>query len=530
MAEPGYGGRFVVFDTERGFRFTTNEHSIRIMGLLFGSSMAIVDIARELGIPKTSVQSSVSTLVGMGLLDSVADPADGRRTLYYPTCAVGLMSAEPDPEAQTMFDEIVCSLPGWRSSSMEAVMLTGLRFMAAGIDIGPRFGRAGAILGHRFRDLYESGTDAGFFSRMEGIFRGAGTPECRFSLEDGGAVAVELDGFDRPQYRFVLRGLAGFAATAASEHFGCEYVADLPSMRFGGGRSSFRVKRYPGPAYGHVGVPRDFYRPGTGRTGAFSIYGVGGRPILFGNPMQIEIMRLLAERPMTLTRLAEEMDAVPVTVHTNVAKLAALGAVGTESGSSVKNALYRLQAEPILVRTEGTAGSHGRLERMLEAIRGDRGGRMMFRFTFFYVFHAFRCAGCDATYQIGRAGEAVARVLLEGSEAVTAEGYIESFLEVAEGFGFRCRMKSLIPLAVEMDGSVPDEDLLYAVPFLDGVLRRGLLELTGHEYPVTFAKGPRGRLGSRSWSCARRRRTASVSCGGTRRCPPRPRRGGSSTA
>ncbi len=482
MTDPEYGSVYAVYITGQGMQYLTNETSIGIMRLLERKSMTVTELAGWLGCSRTSVQSNIMRLERRNFVTSRSDASDRRKVVYMPAASLILTPCCPDVADRFLVrdTEALQEIPGGDNvPSPSILVLTAIEAIRLGVDMRGLLIQGGMMLarnvgvdrpGEGYDRILERFREVMTRSSLEGV-----TAEYR----DGMVDIVAAGRCDGRRIGFLTCGLAaGFAIEMLETCIGRRHVLASSEVR-GDGSLHLRIA----PCSEDIPVDPAMRRPASEvyeDSQRFAVYNADGRSLLLGNEMQIDILRLLESAPATPGELAEALDAPTVTVRSNLSKLALIGLIEQETGG-VRPQRYLLRGTPVVkemmpqVMRQLGAGI-GRIER--DVVYGA---------LFEMLNSHLRFAGKDVRCITYRVGKRVAERIITENPGISTSDFLEKACSADGTLGHRPEIIEYVPLTVKLGclpGSVCTFD--FVKPFYQGLLKHGLLLLTGDEYDIRF--------------------------------------------
>jgi len=482
MADIEYSDHYAIFVTEGGVRYLTNQVSIQIMDMLQHSLMTSSDIAIELGLSKSSIQSNMMKLSRMQLVDSYQDNDDKRRVIYYPTSFKCIESIDVKPEVLRMekdiLDRIVTNKEGHDSALL---MLTSIMPLSVGISVDPLLERCGRLSAHYILKVMGKMDDDSFIERMKNIYKEASFPPVEIELHDEVLVArLHHDNDVLVESLISTRLIIGSLCQSMMERTGNLYRAysmlddvDNTVIVFKPYEVHSKKRRY------------DIASEDTREDNPYAIYFVKDRSILFGNITQIKILNALISEKKSLKQLSEDLEIPPVTVHMNIAKLMEIGAIFSDNDTRSKYVYYYINALPMLVPIESEKGCVLLIEEMFSSLAEHPSN--YYRCAFRYVTCALRMTGIDGTGLMYRTGSNFAKALISHEPDIEPETFISKVCGIDISYGIDAKVISYIPLKISVDRrDLGNTEYRHVLSFYEGMIKSGLKELTGTDYKVYF--------------------------------------------
>lgn len=481
MADIEYSDHYAIFVTEGGIRYLTNPVSIRIMEMLQHSLMTSSDIALELGLSKSSIQSNMMKLSRMQLVDSYQDNDDKRRIIYYPVSFKCIESVDVKPEVLRMekdiLDKIVTNKKGHDSALL---MLTSIMPLSVGISVDPLLERCGRLSAHYILKSMGKIDDDSFIEYMKNIYKEASFPPVEIELH-GNILVAKLHHNDNIliesliSTRLIIGSLCQSMMERTGNLYRMESIFDdgTTVMTFKPYEICFKNRRY------------DIASEDTRDDNPYAIYFIGDRSVLFGNMTQIRILDALMDEKKSLKQLSEDLEIPPVTVHMNIAKLMEIGAISSDNDTRSKYVYYYINALPMLVPIESEKGCILPIEQMFSSLAEDPSN--YYRCAFRYVTCALRITGIDGTGLMYRAGSNFAKALITHDPDIESEAFISKICSIDLSYKIDAKVISHIPLKISVNrGDLGNTEYRHVLSFYEGMIRSGLKELTGTDYKVYF--------------------------------------------
>lgn len=482
MADIEYSDHYAIFVTDGGVRYLTNPVSICIMDMLQRSEMTSSEIALELNLSKSSIQSNMMKLLRWQLVNSYQNANDKRKVVYYPSSFKCMESVEVKPEIlraeKTIVERIVLNQKGHDSAIL---MLTSIIPPSVGICIDPLLERCGRLSAHYMWKKFGNMNDDQFIKTITEIYNKASLPSIKIRIDRKHMIVEQTHHGQTAREslistRLVIGSLCQFMMERTGDpyHLGSvEEKDDTTYLTIKPYNSSHKRKK----EILALGDMRDDW--------PYAIYLVRNRSILFGNETQIRILELLKEGKRSLKQLSEELDMPPVTAHMNIAKLMETGAISSDSDTRSKYVYYDLRAIPMLVPARTEKGRTSLVEKMFQSLADDPSD--YYRYAFRYVTFALRLTGIDGTGLLHRTGSEFAKAMVSHDPSIEPEIFLDEACGIDIGYDLKTKVLSHIPLRININGNgMDDMEYKHISSFYEGLIRSGLMELTGTDYKVSF--------------------------------------------
>jgi DNA-binding MarR family transcriptional regulator/predicted hydrocarbon binding protein len=482
MADIEYSDHYAIFVTDGGVRYLTNPVSISIMDILQRSEMTSSEIALELNLSKSSIQSNMMKLSRWQLVNSYQDADDKRKVVYYPSSFKCLESVEVRPEIlraeKTIVERIVLNQKGHDSAIL---MLTSIIPLSVGISIDPLLERCGRLSAHYMWKKFSNMDDEQFIRAITEIYNRASFPTINVTL-NGKDMTVEQTHHSQTSRESLIstRLMIGSLCQFMMERTGDPYHLD--SVEEKDDTTYLIIKPYNCCCKVNKGI---LASEEIREDRPYAIYLVGNRSILFGNETQIRILELLKEGKRSLKQLSEQLDIPPVTVHMNIAKLMETGAISSDNDTRSKYVYYDLQAIPMLIPAKMEKGCTSLVEEMFRSLADHPSD--YYRYAFKYVTCALRLTGIDGTGLMYRTGSEFAKAMVSHDLNIEPEVFLDKACGINIGYDLNTKVLSRIPLKININRNrIGDMEFRHISSFYEGLIKSGLKELTGTDYNVFF--------------------------------------------
>lgn len=484
MTDVEYGDKYAVFITDTGIKFLTNEVSLQIMELLTRSGMTVTEISELLGQQKTSIQSNMKKLERWDFISSYIDENDKRKTVYVPSSVKILCPVVPSLDIDSVEKDIIDTINKENEQYRGIILLMIIEAMKLGIDLSPLMLRGGSLLakyaGKDFKNM-DTGT---LLRTMEKYFAEAKFPTTELSFKNGDLHAkIHMDRNLKKSLMMTHTMILGYMMEAISLNTGVRYCLGYVKED-SDGITHAMITPYIGKISNGT-IIDDMIKEDTYSGWPLSIYYVNGKSVLFGNEVQVNILRTLDKSQMSLKGLSNSLNIPPVTVHTNMNKLVESGVIKSDAARSSKYVRYGLSGEPAIIATE----KEPRLRIEMDALfkKYANSPSQYYKALFRYVNHSFRLVGFDISNIIRHIGMNISDSTIEDDPNISAMEFLNTMCEKNMGLGFKPSIVTYVPLTIilERDGQTLSE-FRFIKPFYEGLFKFGLLKLTGDDYNIRF--------------------------------------------
>ena len=485
MADKGFSSDFMVVQCYGGgIRVMSNSLNMSVLKLLLSADSNLTEISAQLGVPKTTVQACLSRLEAERILVSYPDARDSRSTRYSPSCTL-IMSSGRFSEWETAdYSDAVHNL----YSDDAHVCNDTIMFYIYELD---RHG----ICWHPF--IISIGNAVGTMLEPECTRPG----DVRDIVES--VFGVELREFDSdgrltfglvsPIHRgmeLIYMGFCVFGALAEILYLksGRRYRYDPRVSRISDSEVLFIGEE--SPSTGFVVRPRDprerDFRHYSMKDRFAILEAGGGNPVLVQNDTMLSILESIEEKPKSVGEIATELETRAVTIGSSVKRLVELGFVEPVAGRTIRNVKYRMVADRIL---EGDVADSGYVpgnvyDCITRFVDGETGFyQMVYEMNYFVL----TCAGLRYDMLIYEVGRDAAIEIVRQNPGISAQEFLRLALKLYTKGRNPVRISSSIPVEFEIAVD-PKADFNIETLYFRSLIKTGLREITGVEYPVWFKR------------------------------------------
>lgn len=478
MADPGYGDVFVVYLTaDYGVRFLTNESWISMLDLLSRRRMTIAELSESIGMPRSTVQSGLVRMAEMGMVWSVRDPSDARKTVFRTRCVPLIRSIPPTDLMESLKVSAVRSMIE-RSGvpPYDLVILMVAELWSLGLDITPM--------------LLETGIEVGMKHGADpGCTEPADIAECvrkLMGLEN--EISIDLSGEkgltmtvtfgDQPPVPTSL--VAGVVMALVQSRTDMVFSARVSTELSEDGQLVV-VNSPPYVTGDEVGRLRPFISGPGGPSlegPPFQIHLTGAGPVLVSNPGMMSAMDVIGYGEATAADVSEATGMSEATAHSVLRRLQSIGVVDCRRSDRVL--IYSATSRCIQrfpSRGDGIERGMARSYRVDEAdIRMEVYNHMM------RVVDLLGLGSRELSHTIG---VTVARSVLELYPRLTPQTFLEKMCHQHTCRGIDLALDSYLPVSISyLRGSESDDLALNMAEYVRAMVGEALAIITGHEYPV----------------------------------------------
>ena len=424
MSDVGFSSRFEIYLTKsNGVQIVTNELSLTILKEMRFHEVSPSDIAAELGLPKSTVQASLTKLLRTGIVMQETRVSDARSVIYRLSGHLMFCSdTDVDWQLYARTASTKRILGGGRCTSREDLSLYGVSITESGLNIVQGLFNIGAALasGPMGRTVLER-----MLSQM------------REQSERYG-IAVDMVTKNGLQFKFesisdnisdvplIIVPMLGAIISHSKELLGYNLSHDV-SLKVSNNGYSVTMKVEPFIGQDYEESDEEFIahnRTGYYVDDPFSIYSINGVSTLFTNPTMMDILHDLSLEDMSVNDLEDVMGISKATIYASLMKLIEMGAVEVDpnSGSPKK---YKLIADPILYCTDVNPDGADIFGKIIE--RFQSGSLDYYSSVIAYAMECINVMGMHFDQMFIRSGGSTARTVI----GITPEIEPEKLLDVA---------------------------------------------------------------------------------------------------
>lgn len=478
MADLEYGSEFAIYITkDQGLRFFTNSMLIRIADLLTGREMTISDLANELGLPRSTIQSGVKRLNDVGVIGTRRDKSDARK-IYCWICSLRVVSSIR-PDADGISDAVLMNRRGEASPLYDAIFVFLSEMRVHGVDLSGILTEAGFAVGSLYRPLFDT-MSLQEISEHISVMSGLGCPV----RIDAGPEKLEVEVGPGNVADILLRRhvMMGFVLRVLNCRFGGFY-----SMKYSievsedGRTATFRSHLYSSQR------PPVLSASYSERTAQFYsvpapfavVFANDKTPYLISNRGMIDVMRILADNCFSVQEISAATGMPEITVHSVISRLESIGVV--ECSVHSRTMTYRLSSRT-LVRAISTPA-----EPPPPIVQGDSQLTKLFfsNIVYRYLLWVADSFAIGSSAMFRAAGSAVARIVMEKTPPMSAQDFLDYVCDIFSGDGVDVKLVSYIPVNLVFRSGM--QDLRFGdqmSEYLKALVTECLKIITGDEYRV----------------------------------------------
>ncbi len=484
MADKEYSTQFKIVQCYGGgIRVITNSLSLSILKLLLSRDMNLTEIATALGSPKTSVQINVSKMEQEGIVGSYPDENDKRSTRYVSAC-VPIFSSGRAKEWQVFdFSKIVRDFSSDDPRVYtDAMLFYGRKLDEYGICWHPFLIGFGDAVGTEVIKKCSTMDEA--LPLISEIY---GVEFLEFKMDENLSMRLRSDRYEALELLYAGYAIFGTVLYLAFRLNGSKYHREAKVTTIGDTECVFSTeltckKTANIEMKGTAQRDYQFYT----LKDRFAIYQAKERKsILIQNEIMLDVLDTLRGSPRTVNEISTMIGIVPVTVNASIKKMVELGFVEPTSGSGTRNIKYVIVAKKVL---DGNGElTHFIPMKMSTYLEDFLAGRKDF-FQSIYELHYFLVNSAGIRYDsiIKEVGRDVALEVVKQNPDMTAREFLDFCVKLYIGWEGSVRMTSVIPVTFDIYYQSNKTDFELETGYFQSLVRTGLRELTGVEYPVKF--------------------------------------------
>lgn len=476
MADLGYSSFYEVYLTrDNGVQVVTNELSLSILREMRVRTITLREMTTLYSVSKSTIQSNLKKMAGMGIVISDDSLDDGRSVVYHIDALLLFTSDAPNEwqlyAKKASLDRI---LRNDRCTAKEDLSLYSVSLIESGLNIIPGLFNIGAAMVKSFDDM-DWWTEQLRCSNTQCPIKGM---DISLDLKTNLILTFHSDEEVISDLSLVIVPMLGAirAHSRAIVGFNLCHETNL-SVEDEGHTVKLRIEPFKGQDFEIKPYVWDDLKSFK-MSYPFSIYSVSGKAMLFSNPTMMAILDALYCKDMNLNELESRLELPRATLFVSLNKLTELGAVRLDDLCSPKK--YVLVADSLLFVSDPVSSGYAKMQKLLQDFHD---GKVDYYSTVIaYAVETLRCMGLHFDRLFVRSGTHVAASVLEKYPDMDPQDFVD----------LSCGMVSP-PDRVEVMKYLPPRIKLYnssdtlwgslSKNFLIGFLRHGLKSLLGFECP-----------------------------------------------
>ncbi|AMK13784.1 ArsR family transcriptional regulator [methanogenic archaeon mixed culture ISO4-G1] len=478
MTDFGYSSDYEVYLTkENGVQIVTNDLSLAILKEMRYHEISPTNIALEFNVSKSTVQSSITKLLRMGIVSQDENVTDSRSVVYHIDAAL-LFTSDTDIKWQVYARRASAKriMKTGRCTSREDLSLYGVSLTESGLNIVQGLFAVGSALVRNYDGLDYWPVIVDKIHR-ECEKRGI---DVDVTVKDGLDLHFSSKDEDISDVPLIVVPMLGAIISKSKKIFGYHLVNDVQLSVENEGREVFmHVDPFIGQDYKrgdfHL-TTLEQYRVNE----PFAIYSLNGRATLFTNPTMMSVLYALSDGDNSANGLSDIIGIPKATVYAAIMKLIEMNAVEVDkSSSSPKN--YKLIADPILYCRTPDIEDCSNIEHIVREF--SNGDLDYYSAAISYAMESIRCMGIHFDKMFTRAGKSMAQVALELHPNIEPQQFLETACSMVSTPD-NLEIMTLIPLKLRI--TLAQNTLWESWPgdFAKGYVAQGLKQLTGDEYKI----------------------------------------------
>ncbi len=484
MADKEYSTQFrIVQRYSGGIRVITNSLSLSILKLLLSRDMNLTELATALKSPKTTVQISVSKLEQDGIVVSYPDENDKRSTKYASAC-VPLFNSGRGKEWQTFdYSKIVGNLCSKDAHvHTDAMLFYARKLDEYGICWHPFVIGFGDAVGTEIMKKCSDYNEA--MALMSKIYE---VEFIEFKVGDNFCMKIRSDKWIGLELLYAGYAIYGSFLYMAFKMSGHKYTREAKvsmvgdtecvfSTEFSGFTNNKIEMTYP--------VERDYLFYAL--KDRFAVYKPRNKDsVLIQNEIMLNTLQSLRGSPKTVTEIATQLGVVPVTINASIKKMIELGFVEPMDNSSSRNIKYKIVAKKVI---EGNMDFARYIPGLMSTYieRFINGEKNLYQSLFELHYFVVTSSGIRYDSMLGEVGRDVALEVVRQNPDMTPREFLDFAIRLYVDWEGHVALRSIIPVTFDicLQPGMVDFDL--ETSYFQSLVKTGLKELTGVDYPVKF--------------------------------------------
>ena len=484
MADKEYSTQFKIVQCYNGgIRVVTNALSLSILKLLLSKDMNLTEMASALGSPKTSVQINVSKLEQDGIVMSYPDEKDKRSTRYASACIPLFVSGKAKEWQMFDFSKIVENFSSDNARLYSDAMLFYARELNEyGICWHPFVMAFGDAVGTEVLKRCSKVEEA--LSIISRIYE---VEFLEFKMNDNLSMRIRSDRYIGPELLYAGYAIYGTILYLAFKLNGYKYQREANVTVMNDHECVFSTELTC-----TINVDIEMAEPLQrdyqfyALKDRFAIYQPKGKnSVLIQNEIMLNTLQALRGSPKTVNEISTMMGVVPVTINASIKKMMELGFVEPMSGSGTRNIKYKIVAKKVLDgNAEFARYIPGKMTSYLEQFLDRK--KCLFQSMFELHYFLVNSAGIRYESITSDVGKDVALEVVRQNPDMSPREFLDFAVKLYIGWGGSVTLTSIIPVTfdIHIQNGMVDFDL--ETSYFQTLVRTGLKELTGVEYPVKF--------------------------------------------
>ncbi|MCQ2078954.1 MAG: winged helix-turn-helix domain-containing protein [archaeon] len=428
MRDPGYSDSFLVFMTPHdGIQLVTGREMGRMLFRLLSREMTASELAECLGLPLSTVQSRLESLVSRGVLTYRIDADHGNRRRYRNCAALMFHNCNGSAWYYTSKESAIRDFKS-RNSNHHFLLLSILLDILSehGLDLWPMIPEAGSSLSYVSMLEKDLRLDR-YYHNLEGFMTDY-LPDTVLNIyaKDGLDIEVVSESRHFDNTTLYLGFLAGIMRTILPEVTGHNYHQVLHVERDSDRHiRHMRLERFEGGLF-QDSLPNVFERD-LGVRQRFKVYHTYGRPILVYNEQMLEMLTMLEEGPMASRDIVSRMGCPATTTYHHLGRLEEIGVLHVEGS---RNRVYSLACSCVLGTTNPRGG---RMSDTLELFtRASERERDIPLILITYLSEILECSGISIDFALKECARFIAE---ETYSSYLHMSYSEYLASICERYG-----------------------------------------------------------------------------------------------
>jgi len=478
MADREYSDVFTIVKSYEGkVRIVTNKLSIQILNILSARPSTLTEIAVKTNTAKTTVQSSLVLMEHEGLVRPHVNAKDNRSMIYDRICTQLYDTQGHDWDQGDIDDALNRASLGHGNGRDKFIILVS-SFDNCGIYIDKIMFNIGKRIAHHLME--EEGYDRDRIkSRLEKLFGIKFTEYTAGEKLVLGIIADEDSPLIIRNMATVFFGTVSMVEMRLINNLYC-HTPDVQGSENRFKMVSFRTGSPVDPSdYEITNTPLELVE-------RFAIYEVKDKtPFIVTNDLMLDILELLSSSDLTVNEIAAALQTRPVTVHSSIKKLMAVGFIQPTGEGGPRNVRFRLSSREIMHGDPKKKSTfYGSVdEYIITFIKGEWD---LFEVVFSCLAY-INSTGIKYDLVNEFVSEKLVRKLLQQRPDIEAREFLELAPYLMNSRKMNLRLVSTLPIEyVYSKEDTENLNLATYKAFLKTLVDTGMKAITGFTYPVVM--------------------------------------------
>lgn len=479
MADSEYGREFrILLTAHHGLKTITNPAWIRMLDAVTDGAKTTAQLSSELGIPRSTVQQGIASMVSDGIIGSCRSGEDSRKVIHYFSSIAMVRSITEEAVDPREWDAVVRNVitdSGGPPYGLLFIFVAVLR--SCGVDASNILFEAGLSVGDLYMEYYP---DNPFRTMGDEVTQVTGIREgISIDVDPAQGVTIRVGNMGNAVFTEIMCYLvAGFVWSLVRRRLGivCVPILDFEHSKV---YTDARMRIYGDIPLRVVPIAdhrSDYYKVDS----PMAVYISSEGPCLVCNRNMVSVMDALFDKPLSISGIAAATGIREITVYSTLSRLEDLGIVEKMSGDRVQ--IYSVSCRKILRRVGQEPENI-----VLEIPPASCPRRNLFnRLVYRYVMWSVEKLGFSGEHIFDIVGRSVARSLVSMDGTISPQSYLDMVCSIHSGNRMELELETYIPLTVVLTTApVPEGVIRYTIQYLEGLIKEGLRMTTGEDYSVT---------------------------------------------